>query len=205
MKIAFPKKCGRKKIVVISVNTAFDTIVDENLALYSKPLVSPNTIHGRWINNMIKNGIDTVSIDSYIDSYIQMNNIVPIRELTRTEKPRGKLKDFDNGTIVIFPEHNGITFFLLALSEFDINNEAQSTKEDVIKCLKKLLSFYSSNGQGYEMYLTLMGTGRSRAGLTHEESLQTIKSVLSLYKQEIQGTINVIVYNKDKDKVSIFD
>ena len=130
---------------------------------------------------------------------------MPIRELTRMEKPRGNLKDFDNGTIVIAPEYNGITFFLLALSEFDKNNEAQSTKDDVIKCLKKLLSFYSSNGQGFEMYLTLMGTGRSRAGLTHEESLQTIKSVLSLYKQEIQGTINVVVYNKDKGKVSIFD
>lgn len=98
-----------------------------------------------------------------------------------------------------------VYIFILALSEFDINNEAQSTKEDVIKCLKKLLSFYSSNGQGDEMYLILMGTGRSSARLTHEELLQTIKSVLLLYKQEIQGTINVIVYNKDKDKVSIFD
>lgn len=205
MKIAFPKKSGRKKIVVISVNTAFDTIVDDDLALYDKPLVSPNTIHGRWINNMVKNGITIASVDSNINNYIQKNNIMPVRELTRMEKPRGNLKDFDNGTIVIAPEYNGITFFLLALSEFDKNNEAQSTKDDVIKCLKKLLSFYSSNGQGFEMYLTLMGTGRSRAGLTHEESLQTIKSVLSLYKQKIQGTINVVVYNKDKGKVSIFD
>ncbi|MCI9281276.1 MAG: hypothetical protein HFI49_03365, partial [Bacilli bacterium] len=31
----------------------------------------------------------------------------------------------------IEPEYNGITFFLLALSEFDKNNEAQSTKDDV--------------------------------------------------------------------------
>ncbi len=34
------------------------------------------------------------------------------------------------------------------------------------------------------MYITLMGTGRSRAGLTHYDSLQITKSVLSLYNEK---------------------
>lgn len=34
MKLSFPKKKTVKKIVVIPVNTCFDTIVDENISLY---------------------------------------------------------------------------------------------------------------------------------------------------------------------------
>lgn len=52
MKIAFPKKYRENKIVVIPVNTCFDTQVDEDIARCDKPLVSPKTMdkkHGcKW-------------------------------------------------------------------------------------------------------------------------------------------------------------
>lgn len=205
MKLAFDKKNRAKKIVVIPVNTSFDTIVDENLSLYDKPLVSPTTVHGMWIKNMVKQGFTIQDIDSAIDKYISLRNIEPVKILTPQEKKRGKLKCYENGTIVIIDGNNNIEFFLLALSEFDENNKAQTSKEEVIKCIKKLLDVYDANGQGYEIFVTLMGTGRSRAGLTHCDSLQVIKSVLSLYGEKIHGTINVVIYPKDRDKVSIFD
>lgn len=72
-------------------------------------------------------------------------------------------------------------------------------------CLKKLLSFYDGNGQGFKIYITLMGTGLSRSGMSHEEALQTIKSVFQLYSDSIHGEFNIIIYHKDKEKVSIFD
>lgn len=205
IKLAFPKKGKNKKIVVIPVNTCFDTIVDENLSLYDKPLVSPATVHGLWVKAMVKNGFQVKDIDLAIDKYITIKRIVPIKELTRQEKKRGKLKCFENGTIVVVEGKNNIEFFLLALSEFDENNKAQASKEEVINCLKKLLEFYDSNGQGYELYMTLIGTGRSRVGMTHFDSLQTIKSVLSLYSEKIHGSVNIVIYQKDRDKVSILD
>lgn len=204
MKISFPRKSKGKKIVVIPVNTSFDTIVDENLASCDRPLVSATTVHGLWLNNMVKNGTSIADIDLAIDRYILNKNIRCVKELTIEEKSRGKRKCFENGTTVIIEGKNDITFFLLALSEFDENNRAQSSKEDVIKCMKELLEFYDINGQGYEMYVTLVGTGRSRAGLSHEESLQTMKSIFSIYSHKIHGTINIVIYSKDKEKVSIF-
>lgn len=205
IKLAFPKKGKGRRIIVIPVNTCFDTIVDENIALYDKPLVSPTTVHGLWVKNMIKHGTSISDIDSAIDNYVRIKNIIPIKELTCREKSRGKLKCFENGTTVIIEGKNNVEFFLVALSEFDDNNKAQSSKEEVIECIEKLLDFYDGNGQGYEMFITLMGTGRSRAGLTHEESLQIIKSVFSLHSENIHGTINIVIYSKDRDKVSIFD
>lgn len=205
MKLGFSQKNKTKKIVVIPVNTCFDTIVDENLSIYDKPLVSPTTVHGMWIKNMINHGFQISDIDSAIDNYLSLKGIIPIKELSQQEKKRGKRKCFENGTIAVVEGKNNIEFFLLALSEFDENNKAQASKEEVIKCLKKLLEFYDINGQGYQMYITLMGTGRSRAGLTHYDSLQITKSVLSLYNEKIHGTINIVVYQKDRNKVSIFD
>ena len=56
LKIAFPKKDRGKKIVVIPVNTCFDTVVGQGL-------VSQNTIHGKWIKGMEKRGIPITKLD----------------------------------------------------------------------------------------------------------------------------------------------
>ena len=205
MKLSFPKKKTVKKIVVIPVNTCFDTIVDENISLYDKPLVSPTTVHGLWIKNMVKHGFNINDIDIAIDKSISLRGINPVKELSRQEKKRGKLKCYENGTIAVVEGKNNVEFYLLALSEFDENNKAQSSKDEVFKSLRSLLEFYDVNGQGYQMYITLMGTGRSRAGLTHHDSLQTITSLFSLYSEKIHGDINIVIYKKDRDKVSIFD
>lgn len=205
MKIAFPKKYKKNKIVVIPVNTCFDTQVDEDIARCDKPLVSSKTIHGRWIKKMVASGMSKKSIDTSIDEYMNLKGIVPIRELSREEKKCGKTKCYANGTTIALEGRNGVTYFLLALSEFDENNKAQSSKESIVDCLKKLVNFYDENGQGFEIYITLMGTGLSRSGMSHEEALQTIKSVFQLYSDRIHGEFNIIIYYKDKEKVSIFD
>lgn len=70
---------------------------------------------------------------------------------------------------------------------------------------KKLLDMYESKGQGYAMYTTLVGTGRTRTGLTYSDSVQIIKSILTLYGDKIHGTINVVICSKDRDKVSVFE
>ena len=205
MKLSFPQKNNEKKVIVIPVNTCFDTIVDEDLHLHNNPLVSPTTVHGLWIKNMMKNDFDVESIDFAIEKSISDLGIVPIKELPRKEKLRGKLKCYENGTIVVVPGKHNIEFFLLALSEFDENNRAHSSKDNIIKCVERLLEFYDVNGQGYPMYVPLMGTGRSRAGLTHYNSLQIMKSVFSLHNEKVHGVINIVIYQNDKDKVSIFD
>lgn len=202
MKLAFPKRSKKNKIVVIPVNTSFDTIVDKNIAEHEKSIVSPKTIHGMWIENMIKEGIDLEQLDSIISRQLQNQTI--IHTLTRQEKKRGKLNCYEIGTIISIAGKKNITFFLVALSEFNKNNNAQSNKNEVIKCIGAVLDYYDMHGQGFELYLPLLGTGLSRAGLLHEESLKIIEAVLQLNNEKIHGNINIVIYNKDKTKVSIF-
>lgn len=202
MKLAFPKRNKKCRIVIIPVNTSFDTIVDENIAEHENPLVSPMTIHGMWIENMLKEENDLGQIDAAISRQLQNRRIV--HTLTRQEKSRGKLDCYETGTIVSIAGKKNITYCLMALSEFDENNNAQSEKNEVIKCTREILDYCDIHGQGYELYMPLMGTGLSRAGLSHEESLQTIEAVFRLYDEKIHGDINIVIYYKDKTKVSIF-
>jgi hypothetical protein len=122
MKIAFPKKLKKNKIVVIPVNTCFDTQVDEDIAGCDKPLVSPKSVHGRWIKYMIASGVSKEIIDSRIDEYMNLKGINPIREIPREEKKRGKTKCYDNGTIVAMEGQNGITYFKTFFLYFITNN-----------------------------------------------------------------------------------
>lgn len=205
MKIAFPKKERENRIVVIPVNSCFDTKVDEELAIQTKPLVSPNTIHGQWIRRMEKKGWELKKLDEAIEKSIKLKGIRYVKKIERQNKDRGNLKQYERGEVVVVEGDNGVNFFLLALTDFDEDNKAQSSKESIIKCLKKLLDFYNKSGQGFDIYIPLVGTGMARSGMSHVESLQTIKSVLQLYSDKIKGEFNVVIYSKDKEKVSIFD
>lgn len=205
MKLAFKKnKSENKKIIVVPVNTCFDTIVDDNITNVEKPLVSIKTLHGKWIKGMLENGISINEIDSKISKSLDTQKIKPIYTIPEDEKERGKRKEYERGTIAIVNGPQNNDFFLFALSKFDKNNNAQCSKQEFIDSIHKLIKFYNQNGQGYEMFLPLMGTNLSRVGMSHEEALSIIESSLKLYKDELYGKINIVVYNKEKDKVTIY-
>lgn len=205
IKKGFQKKIKSNCIVVIPVNTCFDTIVDNDLSAVDKPLVSPNTIHGQWINSMIKAGLSQDGINRKIEGYLNQKKITPKHQIDREIKSRGNLLSYERGTVVVIKRSEEVTFFLLALTEFNDNNNAHCTKEDFIICIKQLIEFYNSNGQGFELNLPLMGTNLSRTGMSHTEALNKIKAVFELYNEQIHGIVNIIIFNKDKEKVSIFD
>ena len=200
-KTAFNTK-EKKKIVVVGVNTTFDTIVDENLSMVNKPLVSPTTIHGRWLKCM-KDRNDAISdIDAKISNSLKLQGISPMKVLSRNVKARGKLECYSKGTIAQY-EYGNTVFYLLALSEFDENNNAQNTKEELVETITKLINYYDKKGNGFDIYIPLLGTGQSRTGITRKDSLEIMASLFELYEEKIQGCVNIVVYSEDRDKVSL--
>ena len=198
IKICFPQKDKGEKIVIIPVNTCFDTIVGDGV-------VSAKTIHGQWIKNMNKHGVSTAKLDELIDQAIIEQGLQPTKVYTQKEKSKGKLVRFPIGTVLPIAGVNGLTYYLLALSEFDENLNAQCSKEDFVGCIQSLISFYDKNGQGNPAYLPLMGTGLSRVNISQSESLNIIVNMLRLNRDKIHGELDVVVYSKEKDMVSIHD
>ena len=84
------------------------------------------------------------------------------------------------------------TYFLLAISV--IKDGVASSNEHLIRrAITSLFMKYDKVGQGYPMYIPLIGSGRSRAGLGYEESLQLILQVVLENEQHLQGKVVVIV------------
>jgi hypothetical protein len=203
---AFPKKKHENCIVVIPVNDTFDTIVDQPSEKTAHPLVSETTIHGMWLNEYLKHfKLMPNELDNRIFKNLEINGYKPVSVLNRLKKPRGNLKRYNLGTVVEIDGDNGVLFYLVAISNFNEINNAHSTKKEIRDAIDSLFDFYDSKGQGEPLYLPLIGTGSSRARLTHKQSLNTIKACVLTGEKTINGAVNIVVYNKDKDKISIFD
>lgn len=204
--IKYAFKINERKIIVIPVNDTFETIVDTGGEYVNKPLVSPNTIHGIWVERICENlNITPETLNKRIQDNLKMNGYKSIKTYKRIEKKRGNLESYSLGTVAVIDGENNTTFYLLAISEFDSNNNAHATKSQIRTATEDLIDFYDRNGQSHPLYMPLMGTGLARAGLTHLQSLKIIKSCILTSEEKINGSINIIVYKGDRDKLSIFN
>lgn len=196
----FFSRSTRNKLIVIPVNSHFDTIVEDSTV--PNPLVSAKTIHGKWLKSYeAEKNMSPAEIQSAIYAFL---NAKGIQYQTDSNK-RGSQRKYPIGTCAIMNGTNNVNYVLWALSDFNQTNVAHATKESVISSLVSLLGFINTQSQGDECYIPLVGTGLSRTSLSHKESLHTILSTIDLYREKLVGIVNVVIYNGDKSKVSIFD
>lgn len=186
-----------EEIRVIPVNTAFDTIVDDPCST-DKPLVSPNSLHGQWLRKQ--------ECEQEILNNEVLGNMSgkPYRKIDPLQKKRGNCMEYKIGTYS-FARRKNITYLLVALTAFDTNNVAHSTQTDLETVLQSAVSYHNQCGQGAKLMIPLMGTANSRMKLDHQESFDIIKNYLLLRKKDINGCIEIVVYQKDANKVSIWN
>lgn len=186
-----------KRLIVIPVNTTFDTIIEgPNVA---RPLVSENTLHGRWIKLMKSHGLSQDDLQKAINNSLEQkgnSNHYKIKS-----RVKGNDKYYDLGTCATYIEGNNC-FVLLALSEFDENNKAHCTEDNLSDAIKGLV--YSIDGmQGYKCYVPVMGTGLSRTSISYKDALKELANGMRFYSYNIHCEMNIVIYNKNI--ASIYD
>jgi len=187
----------QKNIVVIPVNTAFDTHVTRKLEGDSKPIVSENTIHGQWLKRMEQSGTDMKQLDERISSSLKNLGYTPVA----SDKNRnGKTDRYAIGSCALIETENA-SYILVAISEFDEMNNAKSDPEIIDTALRSLLKTYDTVGQGYNLYMPLMGTGRSRAGLSINGAYHLLKNSIINNAQLIQGHIYLVLRQEDRPEI----
>lgn len=173
---AFNKKpvtCER--IVVIPVDEDFTMTIDEK---GDNPLISKDSIHGKWIIRMHKIGYTNEAILRE-SKEIQCKNGLKIRKL-RQDKTE---------------------FYLVPISKLDDRNMAKSNKKVVKNALAAICQEYDTSGQGRKLFIPLLGTGRARVNITKQESIKLIQDAFLCKKNKMHGNINIVIYKKDIDEM----
>lgn len=190
--LAFNSKNDDRKIVVVPVNTAFDTQLSSNSEDDIFPLVSENTIHGQWLKKIIPM-VGKQDLDNRIQNYLDKSMSKPTETINGI--CGGKSTKYPVGTTAVI-QHGDAIFYLLAVSDFDERNVAKSSKEWIQSAISELIDFYDQRGLGYSLYIPLIGTGRSRAHLSAKESLQLITDSLIKNEKRINGNVTIVVLEK---------
>lgn len=183
----FGNRRKQKTIVVIPVNTGFDTHISWKKEQSEYPLVSEKTLHGAWLKRWEDAGHSLKELEQSIHAqlstaYVSKNGTYPY------------------GTIVSI-ECDKATYYLLAISEFDAKNRAQSNPGIIQQSVVSLLEYYDVHGQGYPLYLPLLGTGRSRASLQYAESYALICKTMVEHSQNVQGEIYIVATKEAMEKI----
>lgn len=197
MKIAFPKKKKKDKIVVIAVNRCFDMIV-------SQDLIYEGSVHGQFLKRFVHDDSERTIFEAAIKKSLADFDYEPV-QLERSNKRYGNLDRYPMGSIARINGENGVTFFLLALTEFDKDCKAQCNKHQYVECLLKLFEYYDSHGQGMELYLYPMGTGMARTGLSKKEALEATVMLTKLSKEHLKSKTTIVVDKRCKNEISITD
>lgn len=197
LKIAFPAKNVGEKIIVIAVNRCFDTIVDQDI-------IKSDSVHGQFLQLFAPNDTARQRLDNAIESSLRKFDI-SYEVLDRTDKRYGKLKRYPLGSVARIKGENGVTFFLLALTKFDVNCVAHCNEHEYVECMLKLFEYYDAHGQGLDLYLYPMGTKMARTGLSKKEALEAIVTLTKISKEHLKSKTTIIVDKRNKNEIPIMD
>lgn len=185
-----------KPIVVIPVDTGFRTHVTRAYEDVDHPAVADTTLHGQWLTRMMQSdkGLSETLLSQRIDDSLRLH---------ATSDLNGELPH-KIGTIAVI-EADCAVFYLLAISTFDGNNNAHATPDDVRTAVKSLLSFYDRNGQGHDLYVPLMGTGLSRAGMSARDAYEMLADELCSSSAFFAGKVTITVLADAATEIGLMD
>ena len=183
-----------KRKIVINVNRCFDTIVDDHL-------VSHNSLHGQLFQRFYDEGkFDEESLNKTIQDSLAGK---PYQLLTTAVKPKGNLRRYEAGTVAELKDDDQVSYYLLGISTFDENLNAQTIMPDFVNSVQRLIEFCNQRAQGYPVVLPLLGSGLSRTGLELSEILHYLVSAFAINKDIINCDFHIVVWDKQKDLVPI--
>jgi hypothetical protein len=179
-----------KSIAVVPVDSAFSTKMSRRLEELDERGISENTLHGKWLLKLMSDGLSKDELDRRI------NAVLARQGLAGDEVPIGTVSVVDVGATA---------YYLLAVSRMDENGNAQSSPADVGQALVSLVDFYDKHGQGYPLYIPLVGTGLSRAHMPVRESFETIRHVFTVNRERIHGCVSIVVLPGMWDELGLDD
>lgn len=189
---------NKKRNIVIPVNRCFDTIVDNDL-------ISERTLHGTAFKKLYETGIyDIDSLNKAIQSNLMEQRIIP-EDISKEDKRAGNLKRYPVGSMAEVSVSDECTYFLLGLSTFNYSLKAETSMEDYVLAMQKLIQYCYDRAQQFPVVIPLIGAGLSRTNKKERAILEFIVKLLKMNQELIKSDIYIIVRDSGQETIAITD
>lgn len=188
---------AERRNIIIPVNRCFDTKIDDDL-------VSSKTLHGECMLRLYEKGFYTEetlyeAIHKFLDENVQIEPEV----ILQSEKRSGNLKRYPAGTVAEIKVSETCTYFFLALSWFDRNLHANTSDEDYVVALVKLLQWCNRRSQKYPIVMPLIGAGASDLRKSEKDILDYLIKLIQMNRNLVNSDIHIVVRSSGKDSIGI--
>lgn len=200
LKIKKERREKSKPVVVIPVNSSFDTIVEDSPSVVDR-IVEGSSIHGQWLKEYASTPESLEKLNKEINQFIAGKQWSPIKVL---KNKRGNKDVYPLGSYV-FVERDDYTFLLFALTEFNEHNKVIKKDAEEFTYLMKQLMDITDECAGKHVYVPVMGTKIALFGIDELSSFEYIKNAALNKKCSLRASISIIIYEGSRDKVSIYD
>lgn len=146
---------------IVGSNTTFDSTMENNT-------ISPKSVQGQFTKRFCLS-IDL--LDKLLDDSLRG---VPIKSnKNKTEKPFGKLKEYNLGTVAPV-EINGRKAYFVAIAILNQHKVASVEREDFLDLLPRMWDGIRNRGGFEPLCCPILGSGFSRLNMTREELIREI-------------------------------
>ena len=177
----------QEEIIVIPVNRCFDTVVDDDI-------IAGSSLHGKFILRFFRD--DAQSLDIIIEK--QLSDV----RFDQQRRVRGKEKCYAPGTVVSI-DCDKRTYILLALTEFDENNNAGCTLPDYCSAIEDLLEYLNVHCQGRKVSLPLIGGGLSRMNSSPEDLLELLIALIKTDSHDCPKDIEICLTENTLESIDL--
>ena len=189
-----------KPVIVIPVNSSFDTIIENNLNVKDR-IIEGSSLHRQWLSKYGSDKDALKKLQDDVKAGIKNRGLIPDHML---KNKRGNKNVYPIGSY-IFVEREDYTFLLFALTEFDEHNKViKHDAEMFVELMAKLMDA-TDYCAGRHVYIPIMGTKIALFGMTPSQSFEYIKSAALNKKNTLRSSLSIVIYDDDRDKVSIYD
>lgn len=174
---------------VISTNTTFDTDL-------SSGIIAAESLQGQFTKQYYPQSIG--AFDTLISQGLANEPFIVYNKIS------GKSQKYPLGTTIRINIGSEV-FYLLAMSDLNFNNTAQTTLENVMTASEALFEFISQKGETSDIVVPLVGTGRGRITTNRKRVIARIaQTFIRASEQHIfSNKLIIVVHPKDAENFGI--
>lgn len=188
------KAASNKRNIVVSVNRCFDTVIDDDL-------ISGDSLHGQAMKSLYQSGNYT---ESSLNEEIQQKlENSPYVLVNRSDKPKGNLKRYAEGTVAEIDSGAEAVYFFLGLTSFDQRLHPYISDVEYGVAIVKTLQYCIDRNQGYPVILPLLGGGRAQTRKEEKDILEFFIKLIQMNRLSINCDIHIVVRESAKESISI--